>query len=274
MAARAALAAPAGYFASARFFNPDLDVVRPRMLNGESAGPASARLSFVVGHGSRKRLVSRRVAEAHVRPRISGRLTSVVGAPISGARVWAASAVANGVWHITGAPLTTSPSGRVSGRLPAHGPSRAVRLVYFPYSDSSDNVQSPSRRLAVRAVSQRRHRQLLRPYHDPACDPSQVRLPPGGRAGPLAHVRHDARGLGGPVEAALPVHRDPAPHGLPLPGRDSHRRRIPVGGGTLPRCAGLGYAMRAAGGDARFHGARLWCQRALDASNIGGCRYG
>jgi hypothetical protein len=151
MAARAALAAPAGYFASARFFNPDLDVVRPRMLNGESAGPASARLSFVVGHGSRKRLVSRRVAEAHVRPRISGRLTSVVGAPISGARVWAASAVANGVWHITGAPLTTSPSGRVSGRLPAHGPSRAVRLVYFPYSDSSENVQSPSRRLAVRA---------------------------------------------------------------------------------------------------------------------------
>jgi hypothetical protein len=39
----------------------------------------------------------------------------------------------------------------VSGRLPSHWPSRDVRLVYFPYSDSSESVQSPSRRLVVRA---------------------------------------------------------------------------------------------------------------------------
>jgi hypothetical protein len=149
--ARAALAAPAGYFASAGFFNPDLDVVAPRRLNGANAGPASAQLSFVVGHGTRRRFVTRRVAEAHVRPRISGRLTSVLGAPISGARVWAASTAVNGVWQISGRPLTTSPSGRVSGRLSAYQPNRDVRLVYFPYSDSSEGVQSPSRRLVVRA---------------------------------------------------------------------------------------------------------------------------
>jgi hypothetical protein len=39
----------------------------------------------------------------------------------------------------------------VTGTLPAGSPSRDVRLVYFPYSDSSENVQSPSGRLAVRA---------------------------------------------------------------------------------------------------------------------------
>jgi hypothetical protein len=65
--------------------------------------------------------------------------------------VWAASAVTNGVWQISGEPLTTSPSGSVSGRLPAHQPNRDVRLVYFPYSDSSESVQSPPRRLVVRA---------------------------------------------------------------------------------------------------------------------------
>jgi hypothetical protein len=78
-------------------------------------------------------------------------LTTAAGVAISGARVWRASAVANGVWRISGAPLMTSATGRVSGRLPPHSPSRDVRLVYFPYSDSSENVQSRSRRLEVRA---------------------------------------------------------------------------------------------------------------------------
>jgi hypothetical protein len=71
--------------------------------------------------------------------------------PISGARVWTASAEGNGVWHISGQPLTTSLTGHVSGRLAARSPSRSVRLVYFPYSDSSENVQSPTGRLKVRA---------------------------------------------------------------------------------------------------------------------------
>jgi hypothetical protein len=151
MAARAARAAPSGYFASAGFFNPDLDIASPRRLNGVHAGPASVRLSFVAGHGTHRRLVRQRVVGADDKPRIGGRLTNAAGAPISGARVWAASAVADGIWQIIGEPLMTSPTGRVSGTLTPHNPSRAVRLVYFPYSDSSENVQSLSGRLAVRA---------------------------------------------------------------------------------------------------------------------------
>jgi hypothetical protein len=151
LTARAALASPPGFFASSGFFNPDLDVGAPRSLNGANAdaGPANVRLSFVVGKP--KRFATRRVVRARVRPRISGRLTSALGAPISGARVWRASAVAKDSWQISGVPLTTSGTGRVSGRLPAHSPSRDVRLIYFPYSDSSENAQSPSRRLEVRA---------------------------------------------------------------------------------------------------------------------------
>jgi hypothetical protein len=149
--ARSAVAAPTGFFASTGFFNPDLDVLAPRTPNGVNAGPANFRLSFVVRRGTRKRLQVRRVVRASVRPQISGRLISAGGAPITGARVWPAVAVAGGVWQISGPPLATSQTGRVSGRLPAHQPSRDVRLVYFPYSDSSENVQSFSRRLEVRA---------------------------------------------------------------------------------------------------------------------------
>jgi hypothetical protein len=65
--------------------------------------------------------------------------------------VWRAVAVAGGAWRIVGKPLTTSVSGHVTGRLAAHTPSRNVRLIYFPYSDSSENVRSFSRRLEVRA---------------------------------------------------------------------------------------------------------------------------
>jgi hypothetical protein len=149
--ARSALAAPTGFFANAGFFNPDLDVLSLRTLNGANAGPANVRLSFAGPNGTRKRFVAQRTVAATARPRISGQLTSVEGGPISGARVWRASAAATGAWHISGQPLTTSSTGRLSGRLTAHHPSREVRLVYFPYSDSSESVQSPSRRVAVRA---------------------------------------------------------------------------------------------------------------------------
>jgi hypothetical protein len=148
--ARSALAAPTGFFASG-FFNPDLDVLALRTLNGANGGPADVRLSFLTQSGRRKRFVAQRTVAARVRPRISGQLISATGVAISGARVWRASAVSNGAWQISGEPLTTSSTGRISGRLPAHTPSRVVRLVYFPYSDSSESVQSPSRRLMVRA---------------------------------------------------------------------------------------------------------------------------
>ena len=149
--ARSALAAPTGYFANTGFFNPNLDVRATRTLNGANAGPAKVRLSFVVRNGIHRRLTVRRTVGASVRPRITGRLTTAGGVPISGARIWAASAEGNGAWHISGKPLTTSLTGHVSGRLKARSPSRSVRLVFFPYSDSSENVQSPSVRLKVRA---------------------------------------------------------------------------------------------------------------------------
>jgi hypothetical protein len=150
-AARIALAAPNGFFSSAGFFNPDLNVVAPRTLNGTNGAPANVRLSFVVRTGSRNGSARRLTVGPNVRPWIDGRLSSDAGAPISGARVWRATAVTDGVWQISGAPLTTSATGRVRGRLLAHSPSRNLRLVYFPYSDSSENVQSVSRRLDVRA---------------------------------------------------------------------------------------------------------------------------
>jgi hypothetical protein len=149
--ARVALAAPRGFFASSGFVNPDLDVLAERKLNGVHAGPASLRMSFVVGSTKRRRFVAQRVVTTGARQRIIGRLTSVLGTPIAGARVWRAAAVRSGLWQISGGPLTTSATGRVSARLPARLPGREVRLVYFPFSDRSDNVQSPSRQLKVRA---------------------------------------------------------------------------------------------------------------------------
>jgi hypothetical protein len=151
--ARVALAAPAGFFGITGFVNPDLNVIGPRALNGVNAGPGNAQLSFVARRGKRTRSVSRRVVGVGVRQRIAGRLTDAAGAPIAGARVWRFAATSKGLWQVSGAPLVTSKSGRVEGRLPSGHPSRDVRLVYFPYSDSSENTQSLSRRLAVRAAT-------------------------------------------------------------------------------------------------------------------------
>jgi len=61
--------------------------------------------------------------------------------------------VAGGQWRISGKPLITSRSGRVSARLSARGPNRNVRLVYFPYTDVNDNVGSADRELRVQATT-------------------------------------------------------------------------------------------------------------------------
>lgn len=151
--ARVALRSPSGYVTGSQFFNPDLDVVGDRNVNGANGGPAVLRLSFVVRKGKRRRFVARRVVRANDRPLVSGRLISALGAPIAGARVWLATALSNGSWQVSGRSTNTSTTGHVSGRLPPRTPTRDVRLVYFPYSDSSENVQSPSRRLTVRAAT-------------------------------------------------------------------------------------------------------------------------
>jgi hypothetical protein len=151
--ARVALAAPSGFFSSTGVINPDLNVIDPRVVNGINGGPGQAALSFVLRRRAHTRLVIRHVVGASARQRIRGRLTNDVGAPIIAARVWVATALSNGLWQISGGPLTTSKTGRVTVALPAHLPSRDVRLVYFPFSDSSENVQSPPARLEVRAAT-------------------------------------------------------------------------------------------------------------------------
>jgi hypothetical protein len=151
--ARVGLAAPAGFFSGGGVVNPDLDVLGARATNGVNGGAARATVSFVARQHNRTRLLARRVVAASDRQRIRGRLTSDSGAPVIGARVWVAVALREGLWQITGGPLTTSKTGTVSGALPARTPSRDVRLVYFPFSDSSENVQSPSVRLGVRSAT-------------------------------------------------------------------------------------------------------------------------
>lgn len=150
--ARVALAAPPGYFSGGTFFNPDLDVVTDRKFNGAGAGATDARLSFVVGKAKRNGSVRARVLGAIDRPVIQGQLMSARG-PIAGARVWVATALAKGLWQISERPITTSATGVVRGRLPPRAPSREARLVYFPYSDSSEYVESPSRRIIVRGAT-------------------------------------------------------------------------------------------------------------------------
>lgn len=151
--ARVAAAAPPRFFASGAFFNPDLDVRELRRLNGANAGPARMRLSLVRKNGNRKVFRSRHIVSAKTRQLINGRLTTLSGLPIRGARVWLATAAQKGAWEISGRPLVTSDSGSISGRLPPGQPSRDVRLVYFPYSDSSENSQSPSVKLKVRGAT-------------------------------------------------------------------------------------------------------------------------
>jgi hypothetical protein len=149
-----AAAAPAALFASDRgFFNPDLDLTSPRRVNGDGGGPANIALDFMDG--------SVRFGET---PVLTGRLTTPEGQPIAGARVWRAVAGSRGAWEITGQPLVTSPSGRIGGWLPPRQPSRTVALLYFPYSDASDIVLSPVRRLRVAAgVTLQPDRRIIRP---------------------------------------------------------------------------------------------------------------
>ena len=149
--ALAALAAPNSFYDPANgFYNPDLNITDGRTANGSNAdGGAKLALGFVRGH----RTAYRRTARYSTRLRIRGRVTTADKRPIVGARVWRAVQVAGGQWRISGKPLITSRSGRVSARLSARGPNRNVRLVYFPYTDVNDNVGSADRELRVQATT-------------------------------------------------------------------------------------------------------------------------
>ena len=83
---------------------------------------------------------------------IRGRL-SVDNNPVARARVWLASRLASGEWRISRKPLRTSRRGTVSARLSAGGPSRDLRLVYFPYTDTNASPRSASRALRVQSTT-------------------------------------------------------------------------------------------------------------------------
>lgn len=148
--ARVALAAPPHFYEPKHgFYNPDLNVADARHTNGANAADG-ARLSlrFVGRRGS----TTKRTVDYSSPARIRGRL-SVGNKPVARARVWLASRLASGEWRISRKPLRTSPRGIVSARLSARGPSRDLRLVYFPYTDTNTSSRSASRALRVRSTT-------------------------------------------------------------------------------------------------------------------------
>ena len=138
---RVAVAPTAGFWDARRgFHNPDLNPDTNRAVNGANGGPARMTLAL-----------ANRIVRFDQQPRILGRLTTLTGnAPIVGARVWLAVYGENG-WALAGRPLITNTRGVVSARLPARQGSRALQLVYFPYTDLSGHGLTPVRRVKVRA---------------------------------------------------------------------------------------------------------------------------
>ena len=141
------------------FFNPDADPTRVGRPNGLNAGPAKVSLTFVIKrtrrtNGKLRRVTTftrRRTVGYNTAVRMRGRVTTLTGVPIVGARVYRATSVAGGPWRLSRKPMATSKTGRVSVKLPARSPSRRVQLVYFPSTDSNASIRSKSRLLRVRA---------------------------------------------------------------------------------------------------------------------------
>ena len=156
-----------GFFdrATRRFQNPLFDIAAARQLNGVGA-TSGARLRVYlpvthtvrVKHGARKgqrRRVTRAATKRTVRYSAPGRRcarasSTSAGDAIAGAKVWTATRAEGSDWQITGQPHTTSKTGRVAFRLPAHAPSRQINVVYFPYSDSHEQAVGRPVKLNVR----------------------------------------------------------------------------------------------------------------------------
>jgi hypothetical protein len=149
--ARAALAAPGGFYDPRNgFYNPDLRVEGGGKTNGSNAG---TRTKLTLGFVRGRRTAKRRTVRYSTPARIRGRVRTAGRKPIAGARVWLASRVRSGQWRIARKPLITSRNGVVSARLPARTPSRQVRLVYFPTTNSNTDARSPSADLRVQATT-------------------------------------------------------------------------------------------------------------------------
>ncbi len=148
---RVALAAPRGFYDPRNgFYNPDLSVAGARKINGANArSGAKLSLAFVRG----RRVSIRRTIKYSASARIRGRIRTAGKKPVARARVWLASRTRGGQWRISRKPLISSRGGVVSARLSARSPSRQVRLVYFPFSDSNNAERSPGRDLRVQATT-------------------------------------------------------------------------------------------------------------------------
>jgi hypothetical protein len=142
---------PAGFFdpTSRRFLNPLFDIASARRVNGIGGGAgATLRLFFPNPPG---RATIMRTVGFRSRPTIRAHLADALQRPIAHARVWLAARNEGGEWRITGQPLLTSRTGRIGFRLLPGLPSRGVSLVYFPYSDSHEQVVGQPLALKVRA---------------------------------------------------------------------------------------------------------------------------
>jgi hypothetical protein len=142
-----------GYFANGRFFNPRF--ASPRVLNGANA-TSGARLTAAfarqVGKGKARHTVLRASREVRYSQRatVRGRLTTPSGEPIAHATVFVGQQPEGQQWRIDGTARTDTKGGFVY-RSPARRPNRQLRAVYFPFSDSNENVASGVLKLGVRA---------------------------------------------------------------------------------------------------------------------------
>jgi hypothetical protein len=142
-----------GYYANGVFFNPRF--ASPRVANGAGA-ISGARLtaSFVrqVGRGRARHSVraDKREVRFSQSPTVKGTLTAPSGEPIADATVFIGQQPEGQPWRLDGAVHTDS-AGDFVYRPAARHPNRQLRAVYFPFSDSHENVASDPLTLRVRA---------------------------------------------------------------------------------------------------------------------------
>jgi hypothetical protein len=142
-----------GYYANGMFFNPRF--ATPRIANGDGAvsgAKVSAAFVLHVGKGRARHSVGRAMREVRFSqsPTVRGTLTAPSGEPIANATVFIGQQPEGQAWRLDGAVRTDS-AGDFSYRPAARRPSRALRAVYFPFSDSHENVASDPLDLRVRA---------------------------------------------------------------------------------------------------------------------------
>jgi hypothetical protein len=134
-----------GYYANGAFFNPRL--AAPRVLNGVGATSGATLKATFITHGTPR---TTRLVRYSQSPTVRGTLTAPSGDPIQNATVFVGQQPEGQNWRLDGSVKTDS-RGRFTYRPPARRPSRQLRAVYFPFSDSHENTTSGVLKLGVRA---------------------------------------------------------------------------------------------------------------------------